>query len=238
MGFFKRSSESGNGRLPASTDAIRAADWIFDESRDQITDLMYRVDEALERSKNRTVQFISAGSKEGTSSVAWGYARASAQILKRRVLLLSAQDGIVPDAIPLATFVDVVVEFVDATAIDNDVIKAIRQVGEGFFFGALLSDAAFAREAATGRVAGGMWDSLQANFDEIVIDSPAPSVSHLGRLMASHSDGVIVVVEAEKTRDPVARKLIEDLQSVSANIVGLVLNKRKFYVPPSIYRRL
>jgi Mrp family chromosome partitioning ATPase len=51
-------------------------------------------------------------------------------------------------------------------------------------------------------------------------------------------DAVILVIEAEKTRWEVARKAKEELEKAGATILGAVLNKRKYYIPRSIYRRM
>ena len=61
-----------------------------------------------------------------------------------------------------------------------------------------------------------------------------PDVSILSPKM----DAVILVVEAEKTRWEVAQRAKEELEKAGAKIFGAVLNKRKYYIPKSIYRRL
>ena len=43
------------------------------------------------------------------------------------------------------------------------------------------------------------------------------------------------MLEGGKTRATVARALVDDLRSVRANVLGSVLNKRRFYVPQRIY---
>ncbi len=51
-------------------------------------------------------------------------------------------------------------------------------------------------------------------------------------------DGVIIVVEAEKTRWQVALSLKEKIINNGGNILGLVFNKRQYYIPQFIYDRL
>jgi len=51
-------------------------------------------------------------------------------------------------------------------------------------------------------------------------------------------DGVVVVVEAEKTRWQVVENLKQKIENRGGNILGIVFNKRRFYIPDSIYRKL
>ena len=56
--------------------------------------------------------------------------------------------------------------------------------------------------------------------------------------LASILDGVILVVEFERTRREVVLKAKETLQAVSAPIVGVVINRIRHYIPDFLYRRL
>jgi len=72
----------------------------------------------------------------------------------------------------------------------------------------------------------------------VVIDSPPLSASAAGLAFCRRADGVVLVLEAERTRGPVAEKAKEQIQKNGGNILGVVFNKRKFYIPKSIYKRL
>ena len=47
---------------------------------------------------------------------------------------------------------------------------------------------------------------------------------------------VVLVVEAEATRIPVVEALRDKMLSHGANVVGVVFNKRRFYIPKRIYK--
>jgi Mrp family chromosome partitioning ATPase len=49
---------------------------------------------------------------------------------------------------------------------------------------------------------------------------------------------VVFVVLSEHTRQEVAKNARSQLESVGANILGVVINKKKYYIPNFIYRRL
>lgn len=72
----------------------------------------------------------------------------------------------------------------------------------------------------------------------IVIDMPPLfETSHAARL-AGLCDGVILVVEAEQARREVARQAKQELLRWKADLVGVVLNKRRFYIPKWLYQKL
>jgi Mrp family chromosome partitioning ATPase len=51
-------------------------------------------------------------------------------------------------------------------------------------------------------------------------------------------DGVILVAEAERTKIEVARKIRKDLESTGVRILGVVLNKKRNYIPEYLERFL
>ena len=51
-------------------------------------------------------------------------------------------------------------------------------------------------------------------------------------------DGVVIVIEAGKTREQVAVRAKKELEEAGGKVLGVVLNKRKFYIPEWIYKRL
>ena len=71
-----------------------------------------------------------------------------------------------------------------------------------------------------------------------MIDSPPISASSDGLAIVRKVDGVIFVIEAEKTRWPVAQAAKEKIVSHGGNILGMVFNKRRFYIPEFVYRKI
>lgn len=198
---------------------------------DQVAGLLHRIDVALDWRLGRSVQFIAARAGEGVSTIAWAYARAAADMRKRRILLLDAQGE--EDAPPPASAGPGIAGlFAQGRPLAETAVPAAPLLWTTRLWASPAAEVYAAVERNE------FWDALTGGFDEVVIDSPPAVASRLGLLMSSHVDSVIVVVEAEKTRGPVVAKLIDDLHDAEANIVGLVLNKRRYYVPQWLYRRL
>ncbi len=58
-----------------------------------------------------------------------------------------------------------------------------------------------------------------------------------GRI-ASVTDGIILIVDAGASRWQVVRHVVEGLTARQATVLGVVLNKRRHYIPSFIYRKL
>ncbi len=79
---------------------------------------------------------------------------------------------------------------------------------------------------------------LKEEFNYLIFDSPPITAYPDALLLAPQMDGVILVVQAERVRWEVVQEVKEQLELIHANIVGVVLNKRKNYIPEFIYKRL
>jgi len=81
-------------------------------------------------------------------------------------------------------------------------------------------------------------DSMKRNHRFIVVDLPAVGEASWAARLAHLCDGVGLVVEAERSRWEVVNRAKEQLLKSEANILGVVLNKRRFHIPGWLYRRL
>jgi len=75
-------------------------------------------------------------------------------------------------------------------------------------------------------------------YDTVLVDAPpvigAPEVPP----MASAVDGVVIVVRAGKTKREIVQRSLEMIEQFEGQVLGLVLNRKKHYIPDFIYRRL
>ena len=72
---------------------------------------------------------------------------------------------------------------------------------------------------------------LQSQFDFTIIDGPPVNSYADASVLASKVDGVILVVEADRTPVSEAEAAKRQLDRVGARILGLVLNRRHSYIP-------
>ena len=72
---------------------------------------------------------------------------------------------------------------------------------------------------------------LREKFDFIILDGAPLDGYSESFFLASKVDGVILVVECERTQKRTIRKIKKELEWGPINLLGVVLNKKKNYIP-------
>jgi succinoglycan biosynthesis transport protein ExoP len=80
--------------------------------------------------------------------------------------------------------------------------------------------------------------ALRRKYRVIICDLPPLLENSPAVGIASVMDGVVLVVEAEKTRREVAAKVKESLLQADVKVLGVILNKRRFHIPRWLYKTL
>lgn len=187
--------------------------------------------------EKKVFQFIGSVPREGTSTIAREFANTLALRLGKRVLLLDADPELPTHhhAFNINMAHDIKEVIKDGLPIG----EALYHVGETSLFISTMSlSSTYDADLFDSPRIDDIWEQLKKKFDMIFVDSPPGGSSPIGFAICRTVDGVIVVVEAEKTRWPVTSNIKERLLQNGAKIVGVVFNKRKFYIPQWIYRRL
>lgn len=81
-------------------------------------------------------------------------------------------------------------------------------------------------------------ESVKQNYRFIVVDMPAMDDDSSAVRLASSCDGVVMVVETERLRWETISAAKQHLQQLNTNVLGVLLNKRRFPVPNWIYAAL
>jgi Mrp family chromosome partitioning ATPase len=79
-------------------------------------------------------------------------------------------------------------------------------------------------------------NAFRAAYDLIIIEAPSILDGPFGVGVVKMSDGAVLVVDAEKTRAPVALQAKQTIEVAGGRIIGAVLNNRRLYIPRWIYR--
>lgn len=205
---------------------------------DELLRLFNRVDALLDTTPGRTVLLLGPSAGVGASSVARGLAAIAAERQGAKVLLLDAnttkdraeQDPLARGLVPLVERgEDPRAAIVPATSLAH---------GRAYDFARLVDRALPRGHALPPNLLERSLQILRNEYRWLVIDA-APLQSAAETMpIARMVDAVAIVIEAETTRIPVTQRLLQELKLGGANPVGIVLNKRRFYIPPWIYRRL
>ncbi|MBF0311003.1 MAG: CpsD/CapB family tyrosine-protein kinase [Magnetococcales bacterium] len=77
--------------------------------------------------------------------------------------------------------------------------------------------------------------ALMASCDCVVLDGPGFFVSSDAALLAPWFDATLMVIQCERTKKAMIELLRENIHQVGGNLLGVVLNKRKYYIPRIFY---
>ena len=179
--------------------------------------LLGRIETRLPGVHGRLVGFIASGAGEGTSTACRAYAAAVAASGTRRVLLLHAEGRAGSLGLLQAQAAGRALDGLMQPLPDGGMVAPLGAAGNARALSELVEQT-------------GLWTELRRRFDEIVLDLPAASGSAFGLALAPHCHGVVVLVQAGKTRGPTAHRLLADLHAVRANVLGTVLNRSNRHV--------
>lgn len=199
--------------------------------------LYQRIDSLLPQARGKVVQFIGSRAGEGASTIAREFGIMTAHKLNKSVLILDADQqnpkqhiysGITPEY-----------GWEDLLKNGGAFDKVIYQVKESnLYICPVSSNIVITHDVFDSPKMVDLWNKLKEHFDLIIVDSPPATSSPDGIAISRNVDGVVLVLEAEKTRWQVADKAKEAIEKNGGNILGVVLNKRQYHIPDFIYRRM
>jgi protein-tyrosine kinase len=198
---------------------------------------------ALPDIDHRSILLVGSRSNEGTSTIARELSKAASLRLEKSVLLIDL-DRSRPKHHVYTNFKtgNDTVEQSPGTGVpmaQDSIEHDLRQVEESSLYVMPL----FQRTMVTPRTlesakVGAFWEPLKERFDLIIVDCPPVMLFPDGPAIASKVDGVILLVEAEKTKWQVALNVKEKIIKSGGNILGFVFNKQKYYIPDYLYKYL
>ncbi len=207
------------------------------EMEEEMLNLYQTVDSLLQPMKKKVIQFIAAGEGEGTSTITREFARVAIMSLGQKVLLLDADRHNPTQHFFCNVSPDYCLDDVVQNGYEAD--KATYRVGNSSLFVSLISrSSSAAANVFDSSNFDPIWAALREKFDLILIDSPPATTSPEGLAILRRADGVVLIVEADKTRWPVAESVKERIIQHGGNVIGLVLNKRRYHIPEFVYKRL
>ena len=191
----------------------------------------------LPHAKSRIIQFMGAGETDGTADLIWEFAWISAMKLHKSVALLdtNSKKGGQSEILNFRPK-----EKAEGTMADdvsrNETIHHILQAPFSIPWDPLAPGAT--SHIFESSQIDAFLEKLRQEFDLILINSPSAITDTNSLGLSGKVDGVILVVEAEKTRWQVVQKVKRKTLSRGANILGVVLNKRRYPIPDFVYNRL
>ena len=204
---------------------------------DEFLKLERRLKTAIPDKENRAILFTSASGREGTSTLIANLAVTMAKKVERRVLLVDANlrhpslhNDFQGRRSPGLT--DYLNEDVDLELIVNRTsVDGLDLIPAGSASDSVLHLLESPRLLK-------MISELASNYHYMLFDCAHATEHGDANVLGSLTDGVIMVVQSGFARKEVVNHAKEVLTRTGATILGVVLNRRKFFIPGAVYKRL
>lgn len=189
----------------------------------------------LDSKQGVVLHVVAATAGEGASTISREFAMLAGTTGHRRTLLVDAdrRDPQTARAFDCDTGQGLV-EFLWGGISDADVLQPVA--------GTLLSVTCLIGErgpaAVDAETLRELYARLREQFELVVVDCPPVGEGAYSALLPEAADGVILVVQAEKTRPAVIAHAKERVQQAGGQVLGAVLNRRTNYIPEFLYKLL
>ncbi len=248
---LRKAEQEKSGRRPTGrgrTKTARRHDEEKERSFMRVTDPDFRrsllnlrnsIDSEMKGRDSRVIAFTSAVAGEGKTTIAAFLARLLAIGEDERVLLVDCavdnpeihglfgveNDKGILDLLSGEAPLDKVLHSIDEGVLD--VIPLGRKRGADItqpLFNSSRMEM-FVKEAAE-------------NYDYVLIDTSAVLEAPETPIIGSYATGTVIVVKAASTKREVIKRAILMIEKLDGRFIGTVLNRKKYYIPDFIYRRV
>jgi len=196
--------------------------------------LYQNIEYLLPDTPEKTILFMGLQGGEGVSTIVRDFAKMAAARLDKTVLIMDAAHH--NPSQHLYFNIKGGAGWKDIMGTGEPADKACHQSGSTNLFLAPISP----QRSMTPNVydhpaATGFLEELKKKYDFILIDSSPAITSPDSIAISRFTHGVVLVMEAERTRWQVVESVKNKIARNGGNVIGIVFNKRKYYIPGYIY---
>ncbi len=207
--------------------------------RRSLLSLRNSIDSEMKQRESRVIMFTSAVRGEGKTTIIAYLARMLASSGMEKVLLVDC--SVMHPQLHVLFEQENNVGIVDYLAGEVEFDAVVKPIEVGVFD--LVTVGTAQREDVTQHLFHSERMHLfcrQAaeQYDYVFVDTSsileAPETSIIG----SHMDGVVLVIHTGRTKREVLKRAMVIVEKLDGKFIGSVLNKKKYYIPEFIYRRV
>jgi capsular exopolysaccharide synthesis family protein len=232
-GKVRSRSSSGNG---AESKFLRGID---DNFKRGLMNLRNAIDSELKSSNHRVVMFTSAIPEEGKTTLVAFLARMLALGESDRVLLVDC--AVANPEIHGLFGMDNdkgILDYLSGSASFEEIVKSAEEgvldiVTTGPRRGADISQPLFNSENMTTFI-----NAVREMYDYVLIDTSAVLEAPETPIIGSYATGTVLVVQSGKTKREVIKRAMLMIEKLDGKFLGTVLNRKRYYIPEFIYRRV
>lgn len=195
------------------------------------------LESAMGKTGKRTIAFVGSVAGEGTSTIVSSFAKLLSLQSGERVLLveMNARRPSFVQRFGLESGLGVT-HFFDGGRTLEALVQPTRLAS--FDIAPVGESDPVKIQLHLERMFPSLLQQAQQRYDTILIDAPPLIGSPESPPIAAFVDGVVIVVHSGKTKREVVQRSLEMIGQFEGNVLGLVLNRKKYYIPEFIYRRI
>ena len=203
----------------------------------ELVKLYHTLVEALDSAEGSVAQFLAPEPDAGIEAVVYDLAYVSAAWLGKRVLYVNGTSMRFDDMerAPSSRREPVLAGHDDFNGMEHGITRVVGLELYQMVFPSLRGALDL---APTLRHMPDFLTRLRQNFDLVLIASPPASQAPMGLLLSRFVDGSVLVLEAGRTRAPVAVELRDSLSASGGAVIGAVLTRYRSAVPRFLSRWL
>jgi len=204
---------------------------------DEMTSLLHQLEFLFADSSHKLIQFMGARRGEGVSTIVREFAKIAVEKFGKSVLILDSAYQDPARRINL----NVTCEYgwLDLLEKGELLDPAFFRYGDSnLYFAPISVQASLCPPVKDipGNITA--WEQLREKFDLILIDSSSDENTSESIALSRNVDGVVLVLEAGKTPRRVAESIKKKILANGGAVLGVVLNKRRYYIPEFLYKRI
>lgn len=191
----------------------------------------------LEKPTQRSLVFTSSMHGEGVTSMALGYSRLLVMHGSSRVLLVELNGRSPSLASRLAlSGVEGVTHYFDGSRSLESLVQ--RPAGEGFDVIHVGKADPTLIQINLERALPRLIEEARARYDTVIIDAPPVVMCPETPPITPFTDGVVLVVLTGRTKRETVSRSVGQVRLFKGRVLGIVLNRKRYFVPDFIYKRL
>lgn len=203
------------------------------DMQEEMLGLLQSIESLLPATAHKMLVIIGSKEGEGTSTIAREFARVTSSLAGKSVLLLDA-DRTNPS---LHLFFKIPSGHGWLEAIKNGSAfdRALYRVGDSsLFISPCTSTVSDASEILSSDSAEAFWDEVRHRFDFVIVDSAPLTKAPDSLAILPKANGALLVVGADSTERSLAENAKERIERIGGNIIGVIFNKERQYIPQFI----
>lgn len=222
---------------PAKPPDPAALNGMPDEFVRELGVLRNSLDKLLSQRKKKALVFTSSSHGEGTTTLVTNFARLLAVQSGERILLLemNARKPSLFWKMGLKSEVGVT-HFLSQQVPFSAIVQ--KSAGGAFDVAHVGEKDPAKIQLHLDRLYPKLLEEATAAYDTVLVDAPPVVGSPETPPVTAHADGVVLVVQSGRTKREIVSRSLEMIELFDGNVLGVILNRKKYYIPEFIYRRI